>query len=55
LGNKKTSKFEELTSNVVPRVILLTVKMYCVFELTGTMCVGLWHIYRKEALTKKYL
>ena len=41
---KKAYKFEDLTKYVVPCVILVSMKVYCIYELTGTTCVGLWHI-----------
>jgi len=33
--------------------ILVTVKVYCVCKLIGTMCVGLWHISRKALLNSE--
>jgi len=33
--------------------VLVTVKVYCVWKLTCTMCVGLWHISRKVLLNSQ--
>jgi hypothetical protein len=50
LGKKESSKFEEITYNVLPCVLLVSVKVNCVCELTGAMCVGLRPISRKALL-----
>jgi hypothetical protein len=31
----------------------MTVNVYCICELTGTVCVGLWHISRKALLNSQ--
>jgi len=31
----------------------VTEKAYCLCELTGTMCVGLWHISKKALLNSQ--
>jgi len=34
-------------------MLLVTVNVYCVCELTGTLCVGLWYISRKALLNSQ--
>jgi hypothetical protein len=53
LGKKKTLKIEEITQNYALCVFFVTVKLYCVCELTGTMCVRLWHISREAILNSQ--